>query len=254
MKNLTAFLEEKYAQFNQPDFVAHDPISLPHAFSRRQDIEIVGFWVAMLAWGQRVTIIRKGEELVRLMEGEPYNFVRNHSEHERKAFLAFKHRTFNATDALYFLEFLQRHYQQSDTLETAFADGMQPTDDDVGNGLVHFHRYFFSLPDFPPRTRKHIATPERNSACKRLNMFLRWMVRRDGQGVDFGLWERIAPRQLICPLDVHVERVARKLGLLTRKQSDWRAACELTAHLRTFDAQDPVKYDFALFGLGLEGF
>lgn len=250
--DLPAFLEEKYLQYNQPDFIPHDPVSIPHMFSRKEDIEIMGFWSAVLAWGQRVTIINKCKELISLMDHAPYDFIIHHKEKDLKRFLNYKHRTFNATDALYFIEFFRHYYSEHTTLEDAFIpDGKSAKN--IGDGLVAFHNLFFSLEDFPERTKKHVSTPARNSACKRLNMFLRWMVRKDDKGVDFGIWEKISPAQLICPCDVHVERVARKLGLIRRKQMDWLTAVELTESLRQFDPEDPVKYDFALFGLGVEG-
>lgn len=251
---LIELLNHKVSEVNQHNFIKDDPIQIPHQFSRLQDIEIMAFWAAVLAWGQRKTIINKCKELVERMDGTPHDFIKNHEESDLKQLLGFKHRTFNDTDALYFVSWLQQHYAQHDSLETAFASHIQPTDETIAKGLIGFHNDFFSLPDFPTRTRKHIATPARKSACKRLNMFLRWMVRSDDTGVDFGLWKQISTSQLVCPLDVHVERVARKIGFLTRKQSDWQAALELTANLRKLDPQDPVKYDFALFGLGLEGF
>ncbi|RMG81355.1 MAG: TIGR02757 family protein [Bacteroidetes bacterium] len=248
---LKAFLDHQADRFNQPDFIATDPISVPHRFTRKQDIEIMAFWVAMLAWGQRKTIIQKANRLVELMDGAPWDFIRNHEEKDRARFLDFKHRTFQPTDTLWFLTFLQYFYQKNDSLETAFTAGLPANSPHVGPALEHFHNTFFSLPDAPARTRKHIATPARKAACKRLNMFLRWMVRRDDHGVDFGIWNRIRPAQLLIPLDVHVERVARRLGLLTRKQTDWAAVLELTENLRQFDPLDPVKYDFALFGMGV---
>ncbi len=261
-RDLKNFLDEQVERFNEPGFIKDDPIQIPHRFDQLQDIEITGFWVAMLAWGQRKTIINKSLELIELMDGAPYDFIRNHKEHERKSFLNFKHRTFQATDTLYFLEVLQQFYQQYDSLEMAFVNPPSNMTDAPrravkGNpqrieiALRNFHDYFFSLPDAPHRTRKHIATPARKSTCKRLNMFLRWMVRKDDKGVDFGLWNNLQPSQLMMPLDVHVERVARQLGLLTRKQRDWQAVVELTDRLRAFDPQDPVKYDFALFGMGV---
>ncbi|MEZ4902291.1 MAG: TIGR02757 family protein [Spirosomataceae bacterium] len=231
----------------------NDPISIPHQFSRLQDIEIMGLWAAILAWGQRKTIINKCNELIRLMDGAPYDFIKNHQETDLKRFLNFKHRTFNATDTLYFIEFFKTHYQRHDSLETAFAMALTVDDPHIEKGLVSFHDLFFSLDDFPERTRKHIATPLRKSSCKRLNMFLRWMVRKDDKGVDFGLWKHISPAQLICPCDVHVDRVARKLGLIQRPTTDWQTALELTENLKLLDPNDPVKYDFALFGLGVEG-
>lgn len=250
-KYLKNYLDEAVERYNRPDFIGPDPISIPHRFSRLQDIEIAGFWVAMLAWGRRKTIIGKAEELIELMDGAPYDFIRNHQESDRKAFLHFKHRTFQSTDTLYFLEFLQHYYRNNNSLEDAFCRFLGEEAPDVGPALRGFHELFFSLPEAPQRTRKHIATPARKSSCKRLNMFLRWMVRKDEKGVDLGLWKRIKPDQLLMPLDVHVGRVARKLGLLERKQSDWAAVRELTANLRAFDPEDPVKYDFALFGMGV---
>ncbi len=253
MKDLKAFLDEKVEIYNRPDFILNDPIQIPHRFSKLQDIEIMGFWTSMLAWGQRKTIINKANELVDLMDGAPYDFIKNHKETDRKRFEVFKHRTFQATDTLYFLEFLQNFYQQHDSLETAFTQHLTPEDSSVEQALRGFHDLFFSLPFAPKRTRKHIATPTRKSSCKRLNMFLRWMVRQDDKGVDMGLWKELKPAQLLMPLDVHVERVARHLGLLTRKQRDWQAVLELTENLRKFDPTDPVKYDFALFGTGVAG-
>ena len=248
---LRAFLDEQVVAYQTPAFIPDDPVSIPHQFDDPADVEITAFWIAMLAWGQRKTILNKAAELIELMEGEPARFVRTHTPAERERFAAFKHRTFQATDTYYFLEFLQYHYRRHESLETAFTAGMHPTDATVEAGLRHFHTYFFSLPDAPQRTRKHVATPARKSSCKRLNMFLRWMVRDAAAGVDFGLWKTIRPDQLVMPLDVHVDRMARRLGLLERKQTDWRAALELTANLRRFDPEDPVKYDFALFGMGV---
>jgi uncharacterized protein (TIGR02757 family) len=245
------FLEEKVAEFNHRDFIESDPISLPHQFSQLQDIEIIGFWVAVLAWGRRSSIIKSGQRLIELMDGAPYDFIKNHKEQDRARFEQFKHRTFQPIDALYFLEFLQQYYQNNHSLETAFSQHLKPTDSTIENALIGFHELFFSLPDAPHRTRKHIATPARKSTCKRLCMFLRWMVRQDDKGVDFGLWQQIKPNQLLMPLDVHVERVGRQLGLIERKQRDWKTVLELTARLRELDANDPVKYDFALFGTGV---
>lgn len=253
--NLEAFLDSRVARYNTPAFIASDPVSIPHRFLLKQDIEIAAFFAAVFAWGNRTTIINKCTELLALMENAPYDFMRHHTDADLKRFLLFKHRTFNTTDLLYFISFLQYYYTQHVSLESAFSIWLTPEDETVEAALIHFHNYFFELPFAPARTRKHIATPARGSHCKRLNMFLRWMVRRDDAGVDFGLWREINPAQLVCPVDVHVARVARRLGLLTEKPLNWKAALELTAHLRTFDAGDPVKYDFALFGLGVfEGF
>ena len=248
MKNeLYIFLEEHYDRYDQPAFIANDPISIPHRFSGRQDVEISGLFAALLAWGQRKTIINKTNELLRRLDDAPYQFVLHHSDADLKGLLGFCHRTFCDTDLLYFVHWLRWYYQQHDSLEDAFLVGSTQKE-----RLENFHNLFFSLPDAPARTRKHVATPARGSACKRVNMYLRWLVRPDARGVDFGLWTRLSPADLICPCDVHVERQARRLGLLTRPQVDWRAAEELTAHLRAFDPADPVKYDFALFGLGVE--
>ena len=185
-----------------------------------------------------------------MMDNSPHDFLLHHELNDLKPFECFKHRTFNGTDALYFLEFLSRFYRKHGSLEEAFLAAEK--NETVEQNLIGFHRLFFSLPDFPDRTRKHVSTPERKSACKRINMFLRWMVRRDNKGVDFGIWKKISPAQLICPCDLHVERVARKLKLIRRKQMNWETALELTTNLRMLDPLDPVKYDFALFGLGVE--
>ena len=247
-EELKDFLEAKVREVNVPDFIPNDPILIPHSFKLRQDIEISAFWTAMLSWGQRVTIINKSKELFNLMDNAPYDFIRNHKEKDRARFEQFKHRTFQYTDTLYFLEFLQWYYQKYDSMETIFAKSQ-----DMKTSLIGFHELFFHLPDAPRRTTKHVATPTRKSTCKRLNMFLRWMVRKDKSGVDFGLWTDISMSQLMMPLDVHVERVAKHLGLLRRKQRDWQAVEELTENLRQLNAKDPVKYDFALFGIGVMG-
>lgn len=272
--NLKAFLDAKVAQYNRPEFIANDPVSIPHLFRKRQDIEIMGFWAATLAWGQRVTIINKCKELITLMDGAPYDFMVNHQEPDLKKLLHFKHRTFNDIDTLYFISFFRHHYTHYQSLEDAFMPGsvsIKPvilsdsegpnrasgirqvhTAHPVEAALNFFRSYFFSLPDFPHRTKKHVSSPSQKSTCKRLNMFLRWMVRRDNNGVDFGIWNRIKPADLVCPCDLHVDRVARRLKLITRKQTDWQTALELTQNLRELDPTDPVKYDFALFGLGIE--
>jgi uncharacterized protein (TIGR02757 family) len=245
-------LEEKFLQYNQPNFIPNDPICIPHLFTKSQDIEIMGFWASILAWGQRKTIINKCKELINLMDGSPHDFILNHQENDLKRFLNFNHRTFNATDTLYFIEWFKNYYQENESLETAFITQVSDSQN-VENNLIQFHDLFFSLPDYPTRTRKHIATPVRKSSCKRINMFLRWMVRQDDKGVDFGIWTKLKPSQLVCPCDVHVDRVARKLGLIQRPTTDWKTAVELTENLKLIDPNDPVKYDFALFGLGVEG-
>ncbi len=248
---LKAFLNEKADKYNVPGFIANDPISIPHRFQKKQDIEISGLFAAILAWGQRVTIIKKCTELLSWMDDAPYDFMLHAKEDDLKPFTEFKHRTFNGTDCLYFIYFLQTFYREHDSLEEAFIKRKYGYSD-TKNALTNFYERFFSLPDYPTRTRKHIQNPAKKSACKRMNMFLRWMVRHDDRGVDFGIWKGISPAQLVCPCDLHVDRVARKLGLISRKQTDWQTAIELTEELRKFDAQDPVRYDFALFGLGIE--
>ena len=250
LADLKGFLDEKVDQYNRPDFIPKDPISIPHRFSKKQDIEISGLFASVLAWGQRVTIINKTNELLSWMGSSPHDFLLHHKPRDLKPFEKFKHRTFNGTDTLYFIEFLSQYYRTHESLEQAFAfDAKQ---DNVEQGLIAFNKLFFSLEDYPARTRKHIATPERKSACKRINMYLRWMVRNDDRGVDFGIWNTINQSQLICPCDLHVERVARKLKLISRKQLDWQTAVELSKNLKLLDPLDPVKYDFALFGLGIE--
>jgi uncharacterized protein (TIGR02757 family) len=254
MQKLKELLDQKVEQYNNPSFIEQDPICIPHSFNKLQDIEIAGFFAAILAWGNRKTIINNCKRLLSYMDNTPYDFVCNHSDSDLRPMLGFVHRTFNATDLLWLLHFLKGHYGRFYSLETAFAQFMNPESTDTTEALAGFHNYVFAEPGAPIRTRKHIATPLRHAACKRLNMFLRWMVRKDalpaGGNVDFGLWKTIRPRQLICPLDVHSGNVARRLGLLLRKQDDWKAALELTAALRQFDSEDPVRYDYALFGIG----
>lgn len=250
-KDLKIFLNKKVKQYNHPDFIAADPICIPHTFSKKQDIEIAGFFAAIFAWGNRTTIISKSRELMQLMHNAPHDFVLHHTKKDLQRLEGFKHRTFNTTDLLYCIEFFKSHYTTAASLETAFTKWMHKKDATIENGLIGFYTYFFSLPDVPGRTRKHIASPVKNSSCKRLNMYLRWMVRNDHNGVDFGIWKNIAPSQLIIPLDVHVARVARQLNILQAKQSDWQAAVKLTEYLRTLDKHDPVKYDFALFSIGV---
>ena len=246
--SLKAFFDSKVAVYNQVSFIKDDPICIPHLFSSKQDIEIAGFFASIFAWGNRTTIIQKSKELMQLMDNAPYAFCTGHKETDLKKLLAFKHRTFNTTDLLYFISFFQEHYKKYDSLEDAFV--LSP-DKDPAARLHQFHNYFFSFPDAPARTKKHIATPIKGSTCKRLNMYLRWMVRKDNKGVDFGIWNRIKPSELICPIDLHVARVAKRFQLLDRTKIDWQAGLELTQYLKTLDPKDPVKYDFALFGLGV---
>lgn len=245
--HLRDFLENKVKEYNRAEFIKDDPISIPHLFTRKQDIEIAGFFASVFAWGNRTTIINKSKELLEKMQNVPYDFIKDHTAKDLQKLKAFKHRTFNEDDLFYFIESLHQHYLKYDSLEFAFFPNR---DHNAEQGLIHFKNYFF-LSDHLKRTEKHISSPLQKSTCKRLNMFLRWMVRNDNNGVDFGLWKNISPSQLICPIDVHVARVAKKMGLLKRKQVDWLAATELTDALRLLDKEDPVKYDFALFNLGV---
>lgn len=248
--DIKEYLNSKVDEYNQPSFIKNDPVSIPHLFSKQQDIEIAGLFAAIFSWGNRTTIINKSKELMQLMDNAPYQFCLNHDLKELKRLTGFKHRTFTMDDLLYFIEFLKQHYSKHDSLEDAFIKGMDKNSETVEKGLIGFKDYFFSL-EHLKRTEKHISSPLQKSTCKRLNMFLRWMVRRDKKGVDFGIWKNISPAQLICPIDVHVARVAKRFNLIQRKQTDWQAALELTGYLRTLDKQDPVKYDFALFGIGV---
>lgn len=258
-EKLQQFLDRKVDEYNQPAFIKTDPICIPHIFSKKQDIEIAGFFAAIFAWGIRKTIINKSKLLMQLMDNSPHDFCVNHTDTDLRRLEGFCHRTFNDTDLLYFISFFKFHYTKNDSLESAFfnskivnKNSSLENNSVVESGLNHFYNYFFSLEDVSHRTKKHIASPQKKSTCKRLNMYLRWMVRDDKKGVDFGIWKSISPAQLICPVDVHVARVAKRLQLLHRDAVDWLAAVELTKALRNFDAGDPVKYDFALFNLGIE--
>jgi len=250
-------LDQKVKQYNHIEFIGKDPICIPHLFTKRQDIEIAGFFAAIFAWGNRTTIINKSKEVLERMDNAPYNFCIGHQDKDLKKLLGFAHRTFNDTDLLYSIEFFKQHYSKNESLETAFFNNTTLSKKNIDRqniieqALIHFQNYFFSLEEVPARTKKHIASPVTGSTCKRLNMFLRWMVRKDNQGVDFGLWKSISPADLIMPIDVHVARVSRGLGILKRPQTDWQTAIELTNYCRTLDAKDPVKYDFALFSLGV---
>lgn len=249
--SLKDFLDSKVDWYNQPSFIKDDPIVIPHSFQKKQDQEIAGLFAAIFAWGNRTTIIQKSRELLQRMDNAPHEFVIKHQPTDLRKLIGFKHRTFNDTDLLYFIEFLKMHYSSNASLEIAFSKWMEPGDTSIENGLNGFYDYFFSLEDVPKRTQKHIASPNKKSACKRLNMYLRWMVRQDNKGVDLGIWKKIKPSQLVCPLDVHVARVAKRFQLLDRPNADWEAAMQLTKFLRTLDNEDPVKYDFALFALGV---
>ena len=250
-KKIIDFLNKKVDEYNQPFFIDADPICIPHAFTKKQDIEIAGFFAAIFAWGNRTTIINKSKELMGLMDNDPHHFCLNHQENDLKNLLHFKHRTFNPTDVLYFIDFFKHHYSNNISLENAFTLGMKKADENIENGLNGFYHYFFSLENVPKRTMKHIASPAKKATCKRLCMYLRWMVRKDNNGVDFGIWENIKPSQLIVPLDVHVARVARHFNLINRNATDWQTAVELTNEMKKLDITDPTKYDFALFSLGV---
>ena len=245
--HLKEFLEKKVKEYNRPSFIKNDPIVIPHSFSQKQDIEIAGFFAAIFAWGNRTTIINKSKDLMQRMDNSPFAFIKDYATGDLQRLKKFRHRTFNEDDLYYFIEFLHQHYLKHSSLESAFF----PIPDlDTEHSLTHFKKYFFSF-EHLKRTEKHISSPLQRSTCKRLNMYLRWMVRNDNKGVDFGLWKNIPASKLICPIDVHVARVAKKLGLLKRKQVDWLAAMELTVALKKLDKDDPVKYDFALFNLGV---
>jgi len=239
-------LETKFDLFNRVSFIEDDPISIPHLFTDTKDIEIAGFMSATIAWGQRKTIIKNANKLVELMDMAPYQFVTEHLPKDLKRFNDFKHRTFNGTDAQFFIASLQNIYHNHGGLENVFAIHSQ----NMQLSIANLKSIFFEI-EHPSRTQKHVSDPLKNSAAKRINMFLRWMVRKDNRGVDFGIWNSIKPSDLMCPLDVHSGNVARKLGLLSRTQNDWKATVELTKKLKQFDREDPIKYDFSLFGLGV---
>jgi uncharacterized protein (TIGR02757 family) len=245
---LKAFLDEKADFYNTPDFIDSDPISIPHQFSNKQDIEISGFLIATIAWGNRKSILNSGEKLLKILDHRPYDFILNHSKSDLKACKGFVHRTFNEFDLRYFLQALQAVYSKYDSLEDVFIQ--HETGNNLQKSISLFKQEFLSFGALK-RTHKHISDPEKNSAAKRINMMLRWFVRQDKNGVDFGIWNNLSPALLSCPLDVHTARVARKLSLLKRKQNDAKAVLELDKNLRKLDPNDPVKYDFALFGLGV---
>lgn len=248
-KDLKTFLDEKADQFNRPDFIPNDPIFIPHRFSGKQDIEVAGLLSATIAWGNRKSIIKNGLRLMSLMDESPYEFISGYSSSDLKRFKGFCHRTFNSDDLIFFLKSLRSIYKENKSLEEIFypKKNMESMD-----AIVHFRKTFLSVTHLK-RSEKHISDPSSGSSAKRLNMFLRWMVRKDDRGVDFGIWKNADQSKLSLPLDVHTGRVARELGLLTRKQNDVRAVMEVDSHLRSFDPADPCKYDFALFGLGVEG-
>jgi uncharacterized protein (TIGR02757 family) len=245
---LRDFLDQKVVQYNRPEFLTTDPIQIPHQFSKKEDIEISGFLTATIAWGNRKSIVKNAQEMMDQMDRSPYEFVMKHTEQDLKSLDDFVHRTFNGEDLRYFVKGLRNIYTSHRGLEGVFS--LHSGQEYLQNAISDFKELFFA-PDHPPRTEKHISDPKKGSAAKRLNMFLRWMVRDGRTGVDFGLWKSLSPSQLSCPLDVHSGNVARKLGLLSRKQNDARAVKELDQNLRALDPCDPVKYDFALFGLGV---
>jgi uncharacterized protein (TIGR02757 family) len=244
---LKEFLDQKYLEFNTPDFIEKDPISIPHQFTKREDIEISGFLTAIISWGNRASIVKDANQLLGMMDCTPSDFITHAADSDLKPFRTFYHRTFNGEDCVFFIRSLASIYRDKGGLENCFRE-------ENGKGImrqiISFREKFLQTPHLK-RSEKHISNPSKGSSAKRLLMFLRWMVRNDSRGVDFGIWNEIKPSELICPLDIHVGNVARKLGLLKRKSNDWRAAEELTARLRKFDPEDPVKYDFALFGLGI---
>jgi uncharacterized protein (TIGR02757 family) len=240
-------LEAKTSFYNRQEFIESDPISIPHMFNRKEDIEIAGFLTAIISWGQRKTIINNAKKLMNMMDYDPHDFISNANDQEIAALSIFQHRTFNGMDCIYFIRSLKYIYCRRNGLESVFTE---QGGTDIFRCIVHFRKVFFDL-DGLTRTRKHLADPSKGASAKRINMFLRWMVRKDDHGVDFGLWKSIRPEDLYCPLDIHSGGVARKLGLLSRKQNDWKAVEELTSSLRSMDRNDPVKYDFALFGMGV---
>jgi uncharacterized protein (TIGR02757 family) len=247
---LKEFLEGKVLLYNNKKFIESDPISVPHLFSKKQDIEIAGFLAATIAWGNRKSIISNANKLVQWMDMDPHNFITHATDKELRPFQQFVHRTFNGTDCVFFIKSLRHLYKKYDSLEQAFLTGMTVRDPTIKYALIQFRSEFFNI-KHPSRSGKHISDVQKGSSAKRLCMYLRWMVRNDKAGVDFGIWKKIKPSQLCLPLDVHTGNVSRALGLLQRKQNDWKAVEEVTSVLRTFDPKDPVKYDFALFGLGV---
>ena len=245
---LKEFLDEKVLKYNNPDFIESDPIQIPHQFSKKEDIEIAGFLAATIAWGNRKMIIKNANKMVELLGNSPYDFVINHTEDDLDNFNGFVHRTFNANDFRFFIKSLKNIYQNHNGLEAVLCP--KEDADNYQQAIHQFKKVFFEIPH-ETRTLKHVSDPLKGSASKRINMYLRWMVRNDNTGVDLGIWKTHNSKNLHCPLDVHSGNVARKLKILKRKQNDWKALTELDITLRSFDKNDPVKYDFALFGLGV---
>ncbi len=253
---LRLWAEEQRRRFHLPSFVERDPIQVPRSFQRLQDVEIAAFFTSLMAWGRRDLIIRSAKRLMERMDNAPFDFVRGYGAADWRQIEGFVHRTLQASDVLYMLRWLRLYYEQQESLQTAFSRHLSTSDTDITQALVGFRKEFFSLPEAPKRTEKHLSSPEKGgSACKRLCMFLRWLVRVDTaeEGVDLGLWREISPRQLIMPLDVHVLRVANRLGLCGNLKPNWQSAQTLTARLREWSAADPLKYDFAFFGAGEAG-
>ncbi|QIA09902.1 TIGR02757 family protein [Draconibacterium halophilum] len=247
-QDLEDFLNEKVEKYNQPEFIETDPIQVPKQFIKKENIEIAGFLAATIAWGNRAAIIKNALRLMAMLDNQPHDFVLNASEEELNRLQKFVHRTFNGNDCIYFIRSLRNIYKNREGLQTVFENGYQ-TEESVKSALAHFYSVFFETKG--ERTRKHISNVNKGASAKRLNMYLRWMCRSDKSGVDFGLWNGIPQRALMLPLDLHTGNVGRKLGLLQRRSNDWKAVEEITAFLREFDPNDPIKYDFALFGLGV---
>jgi uncharacterized protein (TIGR02757 family) len=250
---LRELLEEAHDTYNRQDFISDDPVSVPHSFSKKEDIELAGFFSALIAWGNRLSILKSARRLMSLMDQSPFDFVMDASGGELARLDTFIHRTFNGVDARGMVLALRRVYREEGGLEGIFSRAIDSGADNVGPAIVHARTQLIASELLERRSYKHLADPASGSSAKRLNMYLRWMVRKDKRGVDFGIWSSIGMQQLICPLDVHTGTMARELGLLQRKQNDWQAAQELTQNLRLFSVQDPVRYDFSLFGLGVSG-
>jgi uncharacterized protein (TIGR02757 family) len=243
------FLDEKVSLYNRPEFIETDPVLIPKSFTRKENIEISAFLASSIAWGNRISILKNARYLMQLMDNDPYEFTTKASEKELFTLSNFVHRTINGADMLFFVTSLKNIYLHFGGLEKLFSEGYRQGND-VQTALTRFHEIFFSIP-YPVRSRRHIPDVASGSAAKRLNLFLRWMVRNDDRGVDLGLWKSIPASALMLPLDVHTGKTARELGLLQRRQNDWKAVEEVTSVLREFDPVDPVRYDFALFGLGI---
>lgn len=250
-KALKSFLDEQVEKFEHLDFIEDDPIAIPHRFSKKEDVEIIGFLVATIAWGNRKSIIKSGNRLCEILDNSPNDFIMNHTENDVNRIEKFVHRTFNKEDLRHFFLALQWLYKTQGGLEKTFTSGFKDQTDS-SYAISNFKKLFFEVPHLK-RTEKHVSDPLKGSSAKRINMYLRWMVRSGEKGVDFGLWKDIPTSKLMMPLDVHTGNVGRELGLLTRKQNDWKSVLELTTNLRKFDLEDPVKYDFALFGMGVDG-